>query len=242
MPTNEPSAMGLALKSALSKVAPTESSSSQPEKVVAAQADTTGIKPTPSDAAEGTTAKDPGTSSSAKFATAPAKKAATVVKKAAAPAKAPAAPKELDPGKVIAAAASGRAPVVVSQTERLQKSLPPHLVLGELPDEGEGPAKVTLEVWGSGCLACRALVENDPDLEPMEELPKCHFSRGQQGCPAKHVQISIVGPRRRMVQQMKDAREENDALRFTRLASKLATEPLEFQEAVLRELGLLSGV
>jgi hypothetical protein len=198
----------------------------------------------PSDAAEGTTAKDHGASSSAKVATAPAKKAATVVKKAAAPAKAPAATKELDPGKVIAAAASGRAPVVVSQTERLQKSLPPHIIQGELPDstEGEGPAKVTLEVWGSGCLACRALVENDPDLEPMEELPKCHFSRGQQGCPAKNVQISIVGPRRRMVQQMKDAREEKDALRFTRLASKLAAEPLEFQEAVLRELGLLSAV
>lgn len=175
-------------------------------------------------------------------ATAPAKDApakAVVVKKPSTPAKPSDA---LDVGQVIQQAAVGgreTAKVVADFAD-----LPHHILVG--PDTNTGGTtanpsvrKVTLEVWGSGCLACRALVSNDPDLEPMEELPVCHFSRGQLGCPAENVSINIVGPRRRAAQQLRQAKERGDVARLTRLMAKLAESDNAFQHDVLVEAGFI---
>lgn len=158
---------------------------------------------------------------------------------AAAPAKSSDA---LDVGQVIQQAAVGgreTAKVVADFAD-----LPRHILVG--PDTNQGsatsspsPRKVTLEVWGSGCLTCRALVSNDPDLEPMEELPVCHFSRGQMGCPAENVSINIVGPRRRVAQQLRQAKERGDVARLTRLMAKLSESDSSFQHDVLVEAGFI---
>jgi len=170
-------------------------------------------------------------------ATPPAK--AVVVKKPATPAKPSDA---LDVGQVIQQAAVGgreTAKVVADFAD-----LPRHILVG--PDTNQGatvanpvPRKVTLEVWGSGCLTCRALVSNDPDLEPMEELPICHFSRGQTGCPAESVSINIVGPRRRVAQQLRQAKERGDVARLTRLMAKLSESDSSFQHDVLVDAGFI---
>lgn len=159
---------------------------------------------------------------------------------AAAPAKSSDA---LDVGQVIQQAAVGGRETTKVVADFAD--LPRHILVG--PDTNQGstasspsPRKVTLEVWGSGCLTCRALVSNDPDLEPMEELPICHFSRGQAGCPAESVSINIVGPRRRAAQQLRQAKERGDVARLTRLMAKLAESDSSFQHDVLVDAGFIS--
>lgn len=125
--------------------------------------------------------------------------------------------------------------------------LAPHLVISartadEIAADSVKPQMVTLEVYGSGCLACPCLIANDADLEPLDGLPVCHFSRGQKHCPAEFVQVKIVGQQRRAAEALRRARDEGNTTRFTRLMAKLSGEDSAFQEDVLREAGILQGM
>lgn len=142
-------------------------------------------------------------------------------------------------GNLIAAGAAGAAPVKAAPAHNLPDCLLVTPADADPMAEVVHKDNVRLEVWGSGCLSCGALIANDPDLEPLEELPKCHYSRGQKGCPAQNVQITIVGPRRRAVSQLVAARDSGDASRLIRLLTALGDKDSSFQEEVLREAGML---
>jgi len=154
----------------------------------------------------------------------PAKK---VVKPAETPKSSPPAG-TLDVGQVIARAAAGGTTSAALPEEKL----PAHLTVG-----GKDNKVFTLEIFGTGCLTCRALVQ-DPDLEPMEELPNCHFSRGVALCPAEKIQIRPVGEQRLMANKLRKAQEDGKTQRFTRLMAELASRPEDFQNEVLILCGI----
>lgn len=219
--------LGAALKTALNE---------QPQTPVADP------KPTQKEAVEAPAAN------AVRVAKAPAVKAAPAVAKAA-PAKTPAkdAPAEgekpkLNVGAVVAQAAIGG--TVVGDVKKAPLDLPPHLIEEtrvQADNEGQEIVKhFTLEIFGSGCLNCRALVD-DQELEPLESLPKCHFQRGFSLCPAKHITIRAIGEQRMMARKLTAARDEGNVMRFTRLMADLSQRDADFQAEVLKSANISLG-
>lgn len=158
----------------------------------------------------------------------------------AANAKPAAEPSQLNVGEVLANAAVGK--TVSQKPAQPQNPLPPHLVpvnaSGDVEASDPGtPAKLTLEIFGEGCLTCRALVD-DPELEPLTTLPKCHFSRDFPLCPAKFISIRAIGEQRIMARKIVKARDSGNVIQFTRLMSELANQEESFQLEVLRDAGM----
>ncbi len=233
--------LGSALKSALSEGSSVEAASSSPAPATIA---TAVAKPAVATAVPVKTA-----AVAVKAAPAVAKASAPAPAKVAAPAKTSAPAKvaapaksttQLDVGSVIANAAVGAA----TKTKAPDVLLPDHLVKCESPEstgeDSANPDRFTLEIFGSGCLVCRALVE-DTDLEPLEELPKCHFARGVSLCPAKYIKIRAIGEQRVTARKLIKAQEAGDVLKFTRLLSDLSNRDAAFQAEVLKTAGITLG-
>jgi hypothetical protein len=148
---------------------------------------------------------------------------------------------QLDVGSVIAQAAVG----ATAKVKRPGPNLPIYLKVGTPDSDDSGDSEsavnpVTLEIFGSGCLVCRALVD-DQDLDPLAELPKCHFSRGVDLCPAQHIKIRAIGGQRMAARKLIKARDSGEVLRFTRLLSDLSTKDADFQAEVLKIAGITLG-
>ena len=161
------------------------------------------------------------------------------VKTSAAPAK----PDQLDVGSVIAQAAVGSNTKVKGPTISLPTFLIKREPEGGTDVESETAAKsdqFTLEIFGTGCLTCRALVD-DEDLQPLETLPDCHFVRGFSLCPAGAIRIRAIGEQRMTARKLVKARESGDVLRFTRLMSSLSKRDVDFQIEVLETAGISIG-
>lgn len=188
-----------------------------------------------------------------RVAKAPAAKATPAVAKAAPAKAAPAkvltkdAPSEaekpaLNVGAVVAQAAIGG--TVVAEAKKAGPTLPPHLIEEpaiEADSEGqEIVQRFTLEIFGSGCLTCRALVD-DQELEPLESLPKCHFQRSFSLCPAKYITIRAIGEQRMMARKLVAARDEGNVVRFTRLMADLSQKDADFQAEVLKSANIGLG-
>lgn len=169
---------------------------------------------------------------------------------------------ELDPGSAIqnivtstAAVAAAPAPVVVAQPMEVAETpqpeaedetsdsveLPSNVEMNEVDTNPEGVG-FTIRIFGTGCLECSCLV-NDPELEqiPENKLPSCHFTKGQDLCPARAVYIQPVGTRVLFVRKWLKAKAAGDANRILRFTKELSEMETGIREEIMREVGLLAS-
>jgi hypothetical protein len=97
----------------------------------------------------------------------------------------------------------------------------------------EGPAAEVQATSGiflvckKKCLTCKALV---PWAE--KTFKQCHFSNGNENCPAAEAQVQILIPFNDIVPRFVSAHESNDTDRLIRLYEKLKKRPDYVQNAV----------
>lgn len=97
--------------------------------------------------------------------------------------------------------------------------------LASLEDEIEEDAVVM--VYKKKCLKCKALV---PWAE--KTYTQCHFSNGNENCPAQSMQIKIRIPMEDIVPRFLAAEEQNDTARLVSLFSNLGEKEQWVQDAV----------
>jgi hypothetical protein len=155
-------------------------------------------------------------------------------------AKAPA----IDPGEVIANASLGAnvapanvAPAVTEVSETASVELPINL---DMEETDRNPEKVlfVLKAFSSGCMECSHL-QVDPTLEDSGPM-KCHFTNGNEHCPARACRIEFVGEKVVFISKFKHAREANDSNRILRLMADLTKKNPKVRDEIMKELGLLS--
>jgi hypothetical protein len=74
-----------------------------------------------------------------------------------------------------------------------------------------------LALYKRQCKFCSYL-----DPEETKKYDRCHFSRGNEQCPAKEVQLAVVGEAVRCAAAVKAARAEGDLEKESRLLEKVA--------------------
>lgn len=114
-------------------------------------------------------------------------------------------------------------------------AIPPTMdVLENVPNTINGTA-IEVRLYGEGCLECSHLI---PSAE--EAQNKCHFSNGNQFCPAGFHRIVFVGTRMRYVQRINKYRASGESNRMLKVLNELEAEDLETKNFVLKEVGLLA--
>jgi hypothetical protein len=88
-----------------------------------------------------------------------------------------------------------------------------------------------LEIHSEKCLRCNHLT---PHAE--KKFNNCHFSRGNERCPAASVQILIGIPLDRIVASFLAAEDTGDNARLGRLYAQLATKPSWQQQRIQESL------
>lgn len=110
------------------------------------------------------------------------------------------------------------------------------LNLLESDDDDDGDDNGIVEIYSADCLTCKALV---PFAEKARK--KCHFSRGNEHCPAQSLQIQIRLPIDEIVARFLRAEAMGDNQRLARLYAKLGTKSEYAQKRIndaLREARL----
>lgn len=87
-----------------------------------------------------------------------------------------------------------------------------------------------LALYRPECKACSHLDPAETTAYP------CHFSTGNRYCPAKGVQIVVVGRAYRLADQVRKARERRDAVREAQIMRKVAKETEAFRERFYKAL------
>ena len=85
-----------------------------------------------------------------------------------------------------------------------------------------------LALYSRNCKSCQSL---DPDAPKL--FPKCHFEKGNRDCPAREVQLVVVGLAKRLANQVKAARLQGDLKEEARLLALAATKSKAFQQKFL---------
>lgn len=82
-----------------------------------------------------------------------------------------------------------------------------------------------LALFSQDCKRCK-------HLDPAEKTAytQCHFSKGNEYCPASDIQIVVVGAAYRLAKQLRAARDQRDATTEARIMAKVAKETEAFQE------------
>ena len=81
-----------------------------------------------------------------------------------------------------------------------------------------------LALYSSNCKICKSL---DPTEE--KEFPRCHFSKGNNDCPASEIQFAVVGKAQRLAKRVIAARESRKAVVEARILSEVVKEGKAFQ-------------
>lgn len=124
--------------------------------------------------------------------------------------------------------------LIKEEIESNTLTLPPTIeYIENVPDTFNGTA-FEVRLYGEGCTECGHLV---PSYE--EKQTECHFSAGNQFCPAAFTRIVFVGHRQRLVARLQKAQKSGDSNRLIKHLSALESETLEIKQYVLREVGLL---
>jgi hypothetical protein len=114
------------------------------------------------------------------------------------------------------------------------------------PPKKEG-GKFRIKLYADGCLCCTALMPPSPENFNRWEDLGCHFSRGNEMCPAKDIQISFSGPVYDIVRKYKKKfaaleTEKKSAVHRVRILDDLSKELMNVtepeMEEVLEQLGL----
>lgn len=80
-------------------------------------------------------------------------------------------------------------------------------------------------LYSRNCKSCKHLDSAETNL-----YTKCHFSKGNDQCPAAEVEIVVVGAAYRMARQVLAARDKRDAKEEARILAAVAKESEAFQE------------
>jgi hypothetical protein len=82
-----------------------------------------------------------------------------------------------------------------------------------------------LALYSTKCKKCQ-------HLDPAEKTAfvNCHFSKGNRYCPARGVQIVVVGRAYRLAEQVRRARQKRDAEKEARVMALVAKETEAFRE------------
>jgi hypothetical protein len=82
-----------------------------------------------------------------------------------------------------------------------------------------------LALYSTKCKRCK-------HLDPAEKtaFKNCHFSTGNKYCPAKGVQMVVVGRAYRLAEQCKAARDRRDAVKEAQVMASVAKENEAFRE------------
>jgi len=81
-----------------------------------------------------------------------------------------------------------------------------------------------LALYSSNCLKCSYLVEG-----ATKKFSKCHFSRGNELCPASEIRIVITGKTSLYLQRLKKARAKKDAKAEAEVWAAISKESPAFQ-------------
>lgn len=84
-----------------------------------------------------------------------------------------------------------------------------------------------LEIYHSKCLRCSSLVSF-----ATEKFKKCHFTKGNEHCPAQSVKITIRIPVEMVVRKFIVALKTGDNQKLAKLYSHLAEKELWYQERI----------
>lgn len=101
------------------------------------------------------------------------------------------------------------------------------------PDENGG--NWTVNLYADGCLNCSSLVQDAADDYTNA---KCHFSQGNQYCPAFQMRIAFVGRKVLAIKRIKEAQHKGDSQALLRQLTKLAELSETDRRAILEECGL----
>jgi hypothetical protein len=81
-----------------------------------------------------------------------------------------------------------------------------------------------LALYSRKCKTCK-------HLDPEEKVAQtdCHFSKGNNDCPAKEVQLVVVGMARRFAETMKRAQSKSDIPKQVEILQAVEKRSLAFQ-------------
>jgi superfamily I DNA/RNA helicase len=82
-----------------------------------------------------------------------------------------------------------------------------------------------LALYSQKCKSCGHL---DPEEE--RKYNKCHFSKGNNECPAAEVRIAVVGEAKRLADALKRARARHDMEKEIEILSRVAKRSAAFQQ------------
>jgi len=80
-------------------------------------------------------------------------------------------------------------------------------------------------LYSKRCKSCKHL-----DPHEQKAWMVCHFSRGNEDCPASGLQITIVGKAYRFARQVLSARDRRDVQTEAKILALVAKEDEDFQE------------
>lgn len=100
-----------------------------------------------------------------------------------------------------------------------------------LEDQSEVQDDALVQVFNAKCLNCSHLVSF-----ATKKYKNCHFSKGNEHCPAQSVQITIRIPIEKIVRRFIVALKTGDNERLGKLYTVLATKEPWYQERVTRAL------
>lgn len=94
-------------------------------------------------------------------------------------------------------------------------------------DEDEDDDQGIVEIYSQKCLGCGHLVSFAE-----KKYKSCHFTAGNEYCPASSLQIVVRIPIEKIVRMFLTAERMNDSSRLSRLYAKLALKPDWYQSRV----------
>lgn len=101
---------------------------------------------------------------------------------------------------------------------------------GSLEDE---PPEIGLfTIFHKKCLRCKYLVPELTDEEGGKSFKKCHFTAGNEDCPAKTAQIIVGVPTAKIVNRILDAEQAGESELLATIYAKLATKDPNIQALV----------
>ena len=98
-------------------------------------------------------------------------------------------------------------------------------------DEDEDDDQGIVEIYSQKCLGCGHLVSFAE-----KKYKSCHFTAGNEHCPASSLQIVVRIPIEKIVRMFLTAERMNDSSRLSRLYAKLALKPDWYQSRVNQAL------
>ncbi|QBQ74551.1 hypothetical protein BcepSauron_171 [Burkholderia phage BcepSauron] len=82
-----------------------------------------------------------------------------------------------------------------------------------------------LQLYSRKCKTCKHL-----DPSEAKAYSTCHFSKGNEDCPAREIRFTIVGKANRMARQVLAARDARDAQAEAKILALVAQEDEAFRE------------